>query len=82
MTTLNASDARANLYRLIDQANESHIPVVITGKRKNAVLISEDDWNSIQETLFVTSIPLMRESIFQGMNEPISESVKDLEEFC
>lgn len=79
MTTLNASDARASLYRLIDQTNESHIPVIITGKRKNAVLISEDDWESIQETLFLISIPGMRESIIQGMNEPISESQKELD---
>ncbi len=79
MTTLNASDARANLYRLIDQANDSHIPVIITGKRNNAVLLSEDDWNSIQETLFLTSIPGMRESIIAGMQEPISEGSKSLD---
>jgi prevent-host-death family protein len=79
MTILNASDARANLYRLIDQTNESHEPVIISGKRNNAILLSEDDWNSIQETLFLTSIPGMRESIVEGMKEPLSESSKELD---
>ena len=78
MTILNASDARANLYRLIDQANESHQPVIISGKRSNAVLLSEEDWNSIQETLYLTSIPGMRESIINGMKEPLNESAKEL----
>lgn len=79
MTILNASDARANLYRLIDQTNESHEPVIISGKRNNAILLSEDDWNSIQETLYLTSIPGMRESIVEGMQEPLSESSKELD---
>ena len=79
MTILNASDARANLYRLIDQTNESHEPVIISGKRNNAILLSEDDWNSIQETLYLISIPGMRESIVEGMKEPLSESSKELD---
>jgi prevent-host-death family protein len=79
MTILNASDARANLYRLIDQTNESHEPVIISGKRNNAVLISEDDWRSIQETLYLLSIPGMRESIIEGMKEPLSESSRELD---
>ena len=79
MTILNASDARANLYRLIDQTNESHEPVIISGKRNNAILVSQDDWNSIQETLYLTSIPGMRESIVEGMKEPLSESSKELD---
>ena len=70
MPVLNASDARANLYRLIDQTNESHEPVTISGKRNNAVLVAEEDWKSIQETLFLVSIPGMRESILDGMKEP------------
>jgi antitoxin YefM len=78
MAVLNASDARANLYRLIDQTNNSHEPVIISGKRNNAVLISEDDWQAIQETLFLDAIPGMRESIIEGMKEPISESSKEL----
>jgi len=79
MAVLTASDARANLYRLIDQTNESHEPVTISGKRNNAVLISEDDWKSIQETLFLVSIPGMRESILDGMREPLSETSKELD---
>jgi len=79
MAILNASDARANLYRLIDQTNESHEPVLISGKRNNAVLVAEDDWKSIQETLFLTSIPGMRESIIEGMKEPLGESSKELD---
>ena len=79
MAVLNASDARANLYRLIDQANESHEPVIISGKRNNAVLVSEEDWMSVQETLYLVSIPGMRESIRAGMREPLHESSKDLD---
>ncbi len=78
MASLTASNARSNLYRLIDQINESHKPVIISGKRKNAVLISEDDWNSIQETLYLNSIPGMKESIISGMKEPLSKSVKKI----
>jgi prevent-host-death family protein len=78
MAVITASNARANLYRLIDQTNKSHDPVVISGKRNNAVLISEEDWNSIQETLYLISIPGMRESIVNGMKEPLAESIKEL----
>lgn len=79
MAILNASDARANLYRLIDQTNESHEPVIISGKRNNAVLVSEGDWKSIQETLYLVSIPGMRESILSGMKEPLGDSAKALD---
>ena len=71
MITLTASEARANLYRLIDEAAESHKPITISGKRGNAVLISAEDWAAIQETLFLLSVPGMRESIKAGMAEPI-----------
>lgn len=73
MNTLTASDARANLYRLMDQAAETHQPIAIAGKRHNAVLVSAEDWAAIQETLFLLSIPGMRESIKAGMDEPASE---------
>ena len=79
MTTLTASEARANLYRLIDQAAESHQPIHISGKRQNAVLLSAEDWHAIQETLFLLSVPGMRESIKEGMNEPLDESAKELD---
>ena len=78
MTELNASEARANLYRLLDEAAETHKPVRIAGKRNNAVLVSEDDWNAIQETLYLLSIPGMRESIRQGMKTPVNKLTKDL----
>ena len=79
MQTLSASVARTNLYRLIDEANSSHQPVVITGKRTNAVLVSQEDWSAIQETLFLLSIPNMRESIREGMNTSASELSSELD---
>ena len=78
-TTLTASEARANLYRLIDQTAESHQPIRIAGKRASAVLVSEADWDAIQETLYLTSIPGMRESIKEGMAEQLDTSVKALD---
>jgi len=78
MTELNASEARANLYRLLDEAAETHKPVRIAGKRNNAVLVSEDDWNAIQETLYLLSIPGMRKSIRAGMKTPANKLAKDL----
>jgi antitoxin YefM len=78
MTELNASEARANLYRLLDQAAETHKPVRIAGKRNNAVLVSEDDWNAIQETLYLLSIRGMRESIRDGMKTPAKKLSKEL----
>lgn len=78
MTTITASEARAGLYRLIDQAAESHKPVTISGKRANAVLISEEDWSAIQETLFLMAIPGMRESIKDAMAEPLAKTKKAL----
>ncbi|MFN9709106.1 MAG: type II toxin-antitoxin system Phd/YefM family antitoxin [Burkholderiales bacterium] len=79
MTILSASEARANLYRLIDQTAESHEPIFISGKRTDAVLISAEDWKAIQETLFLLSIPGMRESIKEGMTEPLGNSAKELD---
>jgi antitoxin YefM len=73
MTTLTASQARARLYKLLDQAASSHEPIQITGKRANAVLVSEDDWRSIQETLYLLSIPGMRASIRRGLKEPVEK---------
>ncbi len=71
MTTIKATEARAKLYKLLDEVSESHEPIQITGKRTNAVLISEDDWRSIQETLYLLSIPGMRESIRKGLRTPV-----------
>jgi prevent-host-death family protein len=79
MPTLTATEARSKLYRLIDEAASSHEPIVITGKRSSAVLISEDDWRAIQETLFLLNIPKMRESIRQGLATPIEECSEEIE---
>ena len=78
MATFSASEARSNLYRLIDETAASHEPVRITGKRSSAVLISEEDWNAIQETLYLLSIPGMRESIRKGLTTPIDKCSKSL----
>ncbi len=67
MTTLTATDARANLYKLIEETLQNHEPVIITGKKGNAVLLSESDWNAVMETLHLLSIPGMRESIREGL---------------
>jgi prevent-host-death family protein len=79
MTILKVSEARANLYQLIDETAQSHQPVTITGRRHNAVLVSEDDWRSVQETLYLVSIPGMRESIIEGMQTPVEECAEELE---
>lgn len=77
MTIVNATEARSNLYSLIDEAAKSHTPIFIKGKRSNAVLISEDDWRAISETLYLMSIPGMRESIMEGLSEPLDEMSKE-----
>ncbi len=79
MTILNATEARARLYSLIDEASNTHQPIVITGKRGNAVLVSEEDWNAISETLHLMSIPGMEESIKAGMKTPVSECSEELD---
>ncbi len=71
---LTASEARANLYRLVDEVAESHEPVVISGKRSDAVLLSADDWNAVQETLYLLSVPGLRESIVRGLKTPLSRT--------
>lgn len=78
MTTLTASEARANLYKLLDKSAESHEPIQISGKRHNAILISEEDWRAIQETLYLLSIPGMRESVRKGLKTPIKKCGKKL----
>ncbi|HUU89965.1 MAG TPA: type II toxin-antitoxin system Phd/YefM family antitoxin [Phycisphaerae bacterium] len=77
MTELTATEARRRLYRLIDELAESHEPVHITGKRASAVLLSENDWRSVQETLYLVSIPGMRESIRKGLKTPVEKCSKE-----
>jgi prevent-host-death family protein len=79
MATITASEARSKLYRLMDDAASSHEPILITGKRANAVLLSEQDWSSIQETLFLLSVPGMRESIVDGLKTPVEECAGELD---
>jgi len=70
---MTATEARRQLYKLVVQVQESHEPIQITGKRGNAVLVGEDDWRAVQETLLLVSVPGMRESIMEGMATPIDE---------
>jgi len=79
MPTLSATEARAKLYSLIDQTSVSHEPILITGKRGNAILISEDDWRSIQETLYLLHIPGMCDSIRGGLATPLEECSEELD---
>jgi prevent-host-death family protein len=79
MPTLTATEARSKLYRLIDETTNSHQPVIITGKRGNAVLVSEEDWQSLQETLYLLSIPGMRESIRDGLATPVDKCKMDID---
>ncbi len=79
MAGITATEARSNLYRLIDETAESHRPILIKGKRHTAVLISEEDWAAIQETLYLLSVPGMRESIREGMETPVDECDEGLD---
>ena len=79
MPTLTATEARKRLYTLVDDVAESHDPVQIVGKRNSAVLVSEEDWRAIQETLYLANIPEMRESIREGLKTPVEECDEDLD---
>jgi antitoxin YefM len=78
MGSINATNARKSLYRLIDEVQESHVPIRITGKKSAAVLVAEEDWRAIEETLFLVSIPGMRDAIKAAMAEPLADSVKEV----
>ena len=79
MTILNATEARSNLYGLIDKTAENHQPILITSKRSNAVLIAEEDWNAIAESLYLSSFPGMVESIKEGMQADLSTCAEELD---
>jgi len=79
MSTLNVTEARANLYNLIDETAETHEPILITGKRGNAVLLAEEDWRAVNESLYLLSIPGMRESIREGISTELTNCEKDLD---
>jgi antitoxin YefM len=77
MTTLSASEARKRLYTLVDEVKNTHVPVQIIGKRSSAVLISEEDWRAIEETLYLAAIPGMRDSIKKGLRTPVEKCEED-----
>ena len=77
MTPVSADEARDNLQRLIDETAASHEPLLIAGERNSAVLVSAEDWDAIQETLYLLSIPGMRESIREGLATPIKECIRE-----
>ena len=79
MTTLTATEARRQLYSLLDDVADSHEPIQIAGKRHSAVLVSETDWRAIQETLFLESIPGMKDSIVKGLKTPAEKCEKELD---
>ncbi len=77
--TMTVSQARANIYKIVDETAQSHEPILITGKRNNAVLISEDDWNAIEETLYLNSIPNMVSSIQEAKELSDDDYSEDIE---
>ena len=79
MPTLTATEARARLYKLLDQVAVTHTPILITGKWANAVLVSEEDWRAIEETIYLLSIPGMRESIVEGLETPVEECIDEID---
>jgi antitoxin YefM len=79
MDVVNSTEARANLYGLIDKTAQSHIPILITGKRHHAVLISKEDWDAIAETMYLNSMPEVRKSIEEGLKADRSEFSKDID---
>lgn len=79
MKEITVKEAYSNLYKLIDESSEPHQPIVIIGKRNKAVLVSEDDWSAIQETLYFLSVPGVGESIREGMDTPVDDCDEELE---
>jgi antitoxin YefM len=79
MATVTITEARSNLYGLVDQVTAAHRPVTIKGKRASAILVAEEDWQAIQETLSLLSVPGMRESIREGLQTPVTECSKELD---
>ena len=79
MTTLTATEARKRLYTLVDEVADSHEAVQISGKRHSVVLVSEEDWSAIQETLYLSAIPGMKDSIVKGLRTPVQKCEKELD---
>ena len=77
MPVINSTTARNNFFKVMEEVINSHESVIITGKKGNVVMISEEDWSSIQETLYLCSIPGMREKIIEGIATPLDECLED-----
>lgn len=78
MDAINITQARANLFKIIAEVNESSEPIILTNaKGKNAVLISEDDWNALQETIYLNSVPGMVDALKKGMETPLAECIAE-----
>jgi len=76
---MSVSQVRANIYNIMDETAQTHEPILITGKRNNVVMISQEDWNAIEETLYLNTIPNMVSSIQESMNAPDSEFSETIE---
>ena len=81
MSVINATTARNNFFRIMDEAIDNREPICVTGKKGNVVIVSEEDWRSIQETLYLVNIPDMKEKLLQGMQTPNSECETELPEW-
>jgi antitoxin YefM len=79
MTTLSVTEARKRLYKLLDEVADSHEAIRVVGKRKAAMLVAEEDWQAIQETLYLCSVPGMRKSILKGMRTPVNKCAGELD---
>ncbi len=80
MSIVNATTARNNFFKLIEEVITTHEPVYITSKTGNVIMLSEEDYRSIQETLYLCSVPGMREKIVEGLNTSLEECVEDTDE--
>lgn len=76
---MTVSQARTNIYKIMDETSQTHQPILITGKRNNVVMISEEDWNAIEETLYLNSVTGMADSIKEAMDAPDSEFSENIE---
>jgi len=76
---MTVSQVRADIYNIMDETAQTHEPILITGKRNNVVMLSQEDWNAIEETLYLNSIPNMVSSIQESMNAPDSEFSETIE---
>lgn len=79
MTVKTIQQAESNFNQLIEEVTISHQPITITGEKNNAVLISQEDWLAIHETLYLSSISGMKKSIQEGLNTPIKDCDEELD---